>query len=76
MPTLFERLTDHSEPDDAKELFFHKLLHDAGSQISPERLKSNHDLLDALTDAAVRGQVDDKEYVVRAAVPCHVLGHH
>lgn len=64
MPNLFDRGKDHAEPDDAKELFIHKLLHDADSQLSLDRLKSNHELLDALTDAAVRGGVDDKEYVV------------
>ena len=64
MPNLFERLKDHTEPDDPKELFLHKLLHDADSQLSLDRLKSNHDLLDPLTDAAVAGGVDDRKYVV------------
>lgn len=63
MPNLFERVEGHAEPDDAKEVFIHKLLHDADSQLDLDRIKSNHELLDALTDAAVRGGVDDKEYV-------------
>jgi hypothetical protein len=64
MPSLFEHPAGHVEPDDAKEFFIHKLLRDAGSQLTLERIRSNHELFDALTDAAGRGGIDDKEYVV------------
>lgn len=61
---LFQRPKEASKPDNRKELFLRKLLQDGVSQLSLDKLKSNHELLDALTDAAVGGGVDDKEYVV------------
>ena len=38
--------------------------------MSLDRLKSNHELLKALTDAAVGGGVDDKEYCVSRLSTC------
>lgn len=61
---VFQQQQDVFEPDDRKKLSIHKLLQDANSQLSLDRLKPNRKLLKALTDAAVGGGVDDKEYVV------------
>ncbi|KAH8730927.1 heme peroxidase [Phaeosphaeriaceae sp. PMI808] len=63
MLRLFGRGKSHTETDDPKELFLKKLVQDVNSQLSLDRLKSNYGLLDAITDAAARGVVDDKEYV-------------
>jgi hypothetical protein len=65
MPNLFQRQIDDTELEHQKEHFIQALLHDADSQMSVGRLRSNQELIDALTDAALGGGVDDKQYVVR-----------
>jgi hypothetical protein len=62
MSNLFQLLRD--VPDDPKERFLQDLLKDVSSQLSLERVQSNHELFDALTDASVNGGVDDRQYVV------------
>jgi hypothetical protein len=64
MSTLFQLLKDVVHPDNPKERFLQDLLKDIGSQLSLERVQSNHELFDALADASVSGGVDDKQYVV------------
>jgi hypothetical protein len=73
MPNLFDLFRAHPEPDDPKEAFLIKLLKDVDSQLTPERLQSDKKLFDALTDAAVGGGLDDKQYAVgQVGIAVHV----
>jgi hypothetical protein len=45
-------------------IFLLKLFQDVDSQLTSERLQLDSKLVDALTDAAVGGGLDDKQYAV------------
>ena len=64
MVRLFGSSDDDTPTETLKELFVRNLVRDVDSQLKSERIEPNYELLDALTNAAVNGGVDDKQYVV------------
>ncbi|KAF1957002.1 hypothetical protein CC80DRAFT_561492 [Byssothecium circinans] len=65
----FNLFKDGSKPEDPKDLLVQRLIRDLVSQLKPERIDANNQLLKGLLDAAaVGGKINDKNYVAERLI--------